>query len=213
MLRKYQLIAQVGTAVRNAIYLNDLPAWRRLPARSCSTFFSLLIRGKEIMRVFEVRMGVRSGKLIVVKAHSDLPSSGTSRSCAMSPPAPIRTLIVGEHSSLADMLDAALGQLQLGPVEHVGSGAAALVKIRERSYDLFISDWFTKPVRGLQLLKFVRAEPALASVRFIISVPLSEPSGEVAAKEAGADGLLVEPHSLESLMATIRSVLRRDEQV
>ena len=69
-----------------------------------------------------------------------------------------------------------------------------------------------KPV-GLQLLKFVRAEPALASVRFIISVPLSEPSGEVAAKDAGADGLLVEPHSLESLMATISSVLRRDEQV
>ena len=32
-------------------------------------------------------------------------------------------------------------------------------------------------------------------------------------KDAGADGLLVEPHSIESLLATIRSVLRRDEQV
>ena len=129
------------------------------------------------------------------------------------PSTPIRTLIVGEHSSLGDMLNAALGQLRLGPVEHVGSGAAALVKIRERNYDLIISDWFMKPVRGLQLLKFVRAEPALASVRFIIRVPPSEPSGEVAGKDAGADGLLVEPHSMESILAAIRSVLRRDEQV
>ena len=129
------------------------------------------------------------------------------------PSTPIRTLIVGEHSSLGDMLNAALGQLQLGPVEHVGSGAAALVKIRERNYDLIISDWFMKPVRGLQLLKFVRADPAWASVWFIINVPPSEPSGEVAAKDAGADGLLVEPHSMESILAAIRSVLRRDEQV
>jgi two-component system chemotaxis response regulator CheY len=124
-----------------------------------------------------------------------------------------RTLIVGEHSSLGEMLNTALGQLQLGPVEKAGSGAAALVTMRERKYDLIISDWFMKPVTGLQLLKFVRAEPASASVRFIISVPASEPSGEVAVKDAGADGLLVEPHSIESLLATIRSVLRRDEPV
>jgi|SRR5688572_9104735 two-component system, chemotaxis family, chemotaxis protein CheY len=121
-----------------------------------------------------------------------------------------RTLIVGEHSSLGEMLNAALGQLELGPIEKAGSGAAALATMRERKFDLIISDWFMKPVTGLQLLKFVRAEPASASVRFIISVPASE---EVAVKDAGADGLLVEPHSIESLLATIRSVLRRDEQV
>jgi two-component system chemotaxis response regulator CheY len=121
---------------------------------------------------------------------------------------PVRTLIVGEHSLIADMLSAALDRLQVGPIERVRNGAAALVMMGEDAYDLVISDWSMEPVSGLQLLKFVRAEPKFGRVRFVIRVPAAEKTGELASRQAEADGLLVEPYSIESLTETISSALR-----
>jgi two-component system chemotaxis response regulator CheY len=119
----------------------------------------------------------------------------------------IRTLLVGEQSSLRRMLSDALDRLGVGPVEHASNGAAALVMMREKNHRLVISEWLMEPVSGLQLLKFVRAEPALSDVRFLITVPARDEAAEVAAREAGADALLLEPYSLASLTDTIGSVL------
>jgi two-component system chemotaxis response regulator CheY len=78
--------------------------------------------------------------------------------------------------------------------------------MHERNYDLVISEWFMEPVSGLQLLKFVRAETSFLNLRFLMSVPASE-EVVLASREAGADALLVEPYSLESIANTIRSAL------
>jgi two-component system, chemotaxis family, chemotaxis protein CheY len=116
------------------------------------------------------------------------------------------TLIVGEHA-----LSAALDRLQVGPIQRAGNGAAALVMLREDTYELVISDWSMEPVSGLQLLKFIRAEPPFDQVRFVISVPAPEKTGELVSRQDGADGLLVEPFSSESLADTMRGVLRDRE--
>ncbi len=83
--------------------------------------------------------------------------------------APFATLIIGEHSPIAAALTAVLNQLGATLIDHAPNGAAALLLMREKSYQLLISDWAMEPVSGLQLLKFVRAEPELAHVRFIIA--------------------------------------------
>jgi DNA-binding response OmpR family regulator len=113
----------------------------------------------------------------------------------MTSAAPLATLIIGEHSSIAAALTAVLNQLLL---------------MREKSYQLLISDWAMEPVSGLQLLKFVRAEPELAHVRFIIACPRGNRAAEIAIREAGADGVLVEPSSPESIKKTIFHVLQPD---
>jgi two-component system chemotaxis response regulator CheY len=79
--------------------------------------------------------------------------------------------------------------------------------MREGQFDLVISDWFMEPVSGLQLLKFIRAEPSFAEVRFLLRVPESDTAAEIASQQAGADGLLVTPYSVEALADTIRYAL------
>jgi two-component system chemotaxis response regulator CheY len=103
-----------------------------------------------------------------------------------------------------------LNQLGATLIDHVPNGAAALLLMREKSYQLLISDWAMEPVSGLQLLKSVRAEPELAHVRFIIACPRGNRAAEMASREAGADGVLVDPSSSESIKKTIFHVLQPD---
>jgi two-component system chemotaxis response regulator CheY len=124
--------------------------------------------------------------------------------------APFATLIIGEHSPIAAALTAVLNQLGATLIDHAPNGAAALLLTREKSYQLLISDWAMEPVSGLQLLKFVRAEPELAYVRFIIACPRGNRAAETAIREAGVDGMLVEPSSPESIKKTISHVLQSD---
>jgi hypothetical protein len=62
-----------------------------------------------------------------------------------------------------------------------------------------------EPVNGLQLLKFVRAEPGFSRVRFILACPRRN---RAAAVGAGADGVLVEPSSPEMIRKTLLEVLQ-----
>jgi len=128
----------------------------------------------------------------------------------MTSAAPLATLIIGEHSPIAAALTAVLNQLGATLIDHAPNGAAALLLMREKSYQLLISDWTMEPVSGLQLLKFVRAEPELAHVRFIIACPRGNRAAEITIREAGADGVLVEPSSPESIKKTIFHVLQPD---
>jgi two-component system, chemotaxis family, chemotaxis protein CheY len=123
---------------------------------------------------------------------------------------PLSALIVGDHSSIAVALTAILNQLGATLIEHAENGAAALVLMRDRPYNLIISDWDMEPVSGLQLLKFIRAEPEFDGVRFILSCPLGNRAAAVAIERAGADGVLIEPSSPEMMRKTFLEVLQRD---
>src|SRR3954468_16174540 len=103
----------------------------------------------------------------------------------MTSAAPLAALIIGEHSSIAAALTAVLNQLGATLIDHAPNGAAALLLMREKSYQLLISDWAMEPVSGLQLLKFVRAEPELAHVRFIIACPRGDRAAEMRSGKLG----------------------------
>jgi two-component system, chemotaxis family, chemotaxis protein CheY len=121
---------------------------------------------------------------------------------------PLAALIVGDHGSIAVALTAILNQLGATRIEHAENGAAALVQMRDRPYDLIISDWAMEPVSGLQLLKFIRAEPEFGHVRFILASPRGNRAAAVAIQTAGADGVLVEPSSPEMIRKTLLEVLQ-----
>jgi two-component system, chemotaxis family, chemotaxis protein CheY len=146
------------------------------------------------------------------RARNNLPAgltlgSFTAESSVMTDVLPLSALIVGEHSSIA--VAAVLNQLGATLIQHAENGAAALVLMRDRSYDLIISDWAMEPVNGLQLLKFVRAEPGFSRVRFILACPRGNRAAAVAIRGAGADGVLVEPSSPEMIRRTILEVLHQ----
>ena len=122
---------------------------------------------------------------------------------------PVLTLVVGEHTATADILTAVLDELGISAVEHAPNGAAALLLMGKKRFELVIADWAMEPVSGLQLLKFLRADANFAEVRVILALPEGHRASEVAAaKRAGANGVLITPFSRDSIRKAILDVLR-----
>jgi len=89
----------------------------------------------------------------------------------------------------------------------VRNGREALQALRDRRYDLVVSDVMMPELDGFELLEAVRRDPALQTIPFIM---LSARAGEGAAIEGlnrGADDYLVKPFSADELIARVYAQL------
>lgn len=124
---------------------------------------------------------------------------------AIDPNLPI--LIVDDYKTMLRIIRNLLKQSSLTNVDEAADGTEALAKLRDKDYGLVISDWNMQPMTGLDLLREVRAEPALRHLPFIMITAESKAENVVAAKEAGVDNYIVKPFNAETLKAKIASVL------
>jgi two-component system, chemotaxis family, chemotaxis protein CheY len=116
-------------------------------------------------------------------------------------------LIVDDYKTMLRIVRNLLKQLGFDNVEEASDGAAAFVKLREKSFGLVISDWNMQPVTGLELLKHVRADAGLKDMPFIMITAESKTANVIAAQEAGVSNYIVKPFNAETLKTKIQSVL------
>ena len=124
---------------------------------------------------------------------------------ALDPNLPI--LIVDDYKTMLRIIRNLLKQLSFSNVDEAADGSEALVKLRDKPYGLVISDWNMQAMTGLDLLREVRADPALEHLPFIMITAESKAENVVAAKEAGVNNYIVKPFNAETLKAKISSVL------
>ena len=112
-------------------------------------------------------------------------------------------LVVEDHNATALILQALLRKLGFNDVDEAKDGPSALTKMREKEYELVISDWSMEPMTGYELLKEVRADRKLKKTRFIIVTATWNAANTQAAKESGVNAYIVKPFSAETLKAKI----------
>jgi two-component system, chemotaxis family, chemotaxis protein CheY len=78
---------------------------------------------------------------------------------ALDPSMPV--LVVDDYSTMVRIIRNLLRQLGFSDVDDANDGAAALAKMHAKRYGLVISDWNMEPMSGYELLRQVRADPAL----------------------------------------------------
>ena len=78
--------------------------------------------------------------------------------------------------------------------------------MRGKSYGLVISDWNMEPMTGYELLKEVRADPALSPTPFIMVTAESKTENVIAAKKAGVSNYIVKPFNAQTLKNKIDAV-------
>jgi two-component system chemotaxis response regulator CheY len=100
-----------------------------------------------------------------------------------------------------------LKQLGFNNVDEASDGSAALQKLRDKEFNLVISDWNMEPMSGLQLLKEVRADVKLKETPFIMITAESKSENVIAAKEAGVSNYIVKPFNAATLKGKLSSVL------
>lgn len=116
-------------------------------------------------------------------------------------------LIVDDYKTMLRIIKNLLSQLGFNSVDEATNGSMALVKLKEKRYDLIISDWNMEPMTGLELLKIVRSEESIKHIPFIMVTAESKTDNVIAAKEAGVNNYIVKPFNAETLKAKLVSVL------
>jgi len=115
-------------------------------------------------------------------------------------------LIVDDYATMIRILRNLLGQLGFVNVDDASDGSGALTKLRARKYRLVISDWNMEPMTGYDLLREMRADPALAATPFIMVTAESKTENVIAAKKAGVNNYIVKPFNAQTLQNKIEAV-------
>ena len=115
-------------------------------------------------------------------------------------------LVVEDFSTMGRIICGLLTQIGFQHVDLARDGTTALGKMRDIRYGLVISDWNMQPMTGLDLLKQIRLDSALAHTRFIMMSAQSSLDHVHVAKTAGVDGYLVKPFNAPTLKAKIDAV-------
>jgi two-component system, chemotaxis family, chemotaxis protein CheY len=115
-------------------------------------------------------------------------------------------LVVDDYNTMVRIIRNLLKHLGFEDVDDACDGASALAKMRAKKYGLVISDWNMEPMTGYELLKEVRADPALGEVPFIMVTAESKTENVIAAKKAGVNNYIVKPFNAQTLQQKIQAV-------
>src|SRR5690554_4445650 len=116
-------------------------------------------------------------------------------------------LIVDDYKTMLRIIRNLLKQLGFDNVDEASDGSTALQRLRDKPYNLVISDWNMEPMSGLQLLKEVRADARLKDLPFIMITAESKSENVVAAKQAGVTNYIVKPFNAATLKSKLTAVV------
>lgn len=119
----------------------------------------------------------------------------------------INILIVDDYKTMLRIIRSLLTQIGFNNIDEAPNGVTALSKLKEKKYELIISDWNMEPMTGLELLKNVRSDESLKTIPFIMVTAESKTDNVIAAKQAGVSNYIVKPFNAETLKAKLASVL------
>jgi two-component system chemotaxis response regulator CheY len=115
-------------------------------------------------------------------------------------------LVVDDYSTMIRIIRNLLKQLGFENVDDANDGSAALAKMQSKQYGLIISDWNMEPMTGYDLLREVRANPALSKTPFIMITAESKTENVIAAKKAGVSNYIVKPFNAATLRTKMEAV-------
>jgi DNA-binding response OmpR family regulator len=121
-----------------------------------------------------------------------------------------RVLIIEDNRDLADLISVHLRDLGC-EVGVSADGATGFMQARDGRHDLVILDLMLPGMQGLELCRRLRAEE-----RYIPILMLTARSSEldrVLGLEVGADDYITKPFSMPELMARVKAVFRRIEEL
>lgn len=119
----------------------------------------------------------------------------------------ILILVIDDNKTMRRIVRTLLNQLGYNNVEEAEDGVSAFNMIKEKNYQLVISDWNMTPITGLELLQQVRAVDAYKNLPFIMVTAESKMENIVEAKNAGANNYIVKPFSASTLEIKLNAVL------
>ena len=122
-------------------------------------------------------------------------------------------LIVEDSSTMRSLLGSSLEELE-GPVKlvEVASGFEALRALPRQRFDLIVTDINMPDINGLELVSFVKRNPAYREIPLVIVSTEGSERDRDKGLQLGADAYVVKPFDPEGLREVARSLLAGRDQ-
>ena len=121
----------------------------------------------------------------------------------------MKILIVDDFSTMRRIIRNLLRDLGFGNIDEADDGATALPMLQGGDFGLLITDWNMPGMKGIDLLKAVRADEGLGSLPVLIVTAESKRDQIVEAAQAGVSGYVVKPFTAGTLEEKISKIFER----
>ncbi len=119
----------------------------------------------------------------------------------------IKFLVVDDFSTMRRIVKNLLHDLGYRNVSEADDGNTALPMLKTGKFDFLITDWNMPGMAGLDLLKHVRADGALASMPVLMLTAEAKREQIVEAAQAGVNGYVIKPFTAATLKGKIDKIL------
>jgi two-component system chemotaxis response regulator CheY len=119
----------------------------------------------------------------------------------------LRFLVVDDFSTMRRIVRNFLNDLGYQHITEADDGNTALPILKQGNIDFLVTDWNMPGMAGLDLLKAVRADPALARMPVLLVTAEAKREQIVEAAQAGVNGYVVKPFTAQTLKEKIEKIL------
>jgi two-component system chemotaxis response regulator CheY len=120
----------------------------------------------------------------------------------------LRFLVVDDFSTMRRIVRNLLKELGYTNAEEAEDGAVALNRLKTEKFDFVVSDWNMPNMTGIELLKSIRAEPALKSLPVLMITAEARKENIIEAAQAGANGYIVKPFTAATLDEKLAKIFK-----
>ncbi|WP_027350611.1 chemotaxis response regulator CheY [Halotalea alkalilenta] len=124
----------------------------------------------------------------------------------------INFLVVDDFPTMRRIVRNLLKELGYQNVEEAEDGQQALERLRAGGFDFVVSDWNMPNLDGLEMLKQIRADPALSSLPVLMVTAEARKENIIAAAQAGANGYVVKPFTAGTLEEKLNKIFAKLEK-
>jgi CheY-like chemotaxis protein len=120
-------------------------------------------------------------------------------------------LVADDDDTVRGVVVQALGRNPAYQVKEASDGVSACIKLGSLRPDLLILDIFMPEMNGLEVCRVIRSDPALASLKVIISTGYPEHQIIEEVSRLGFRNILFKPYKIRDLLETAEAVLEGRE--
>ena len=118
----------------------------------------------------------------------------------------MKILVVDEFTASRKVLVYTLEQLGFENMEEVSDGYSALLRLKSALFDLVITDWEMSKMRGLQLLRQIRADQELKHIPVLMVTEDTNLENIVDAVKAGLNAYAIKPIDLKKFSVKMNNI-------
>lgn len=116
-------------------------------------------------------------------------------------------LILDDFFTMRRIIRKTMNEIGFKNIDEAEDGAQGLAKVKEKQYDLIVSDWNMPNMTGFQLLRAIRgSNESYKDIPFLMITAEAEKENVVQAIQAGVSNYIIKPFTAELLKEKLNKI-------